>query len=77
MSKYTDDLEYVENIKFSQFYYPLLHYFKITLRNKINSFYAKKHGSNWLIKPPPTILKHNGTIITRINEIKGKYGASW
>ncbi|MFN8769252.1 MAG: hypothetical protein ACK5Z5_04070 [Neisseriaceae bacterium] len=75
MSKYKNDVEYVGNIKFSQFCYPLLHYFEITLRNKINSFYAKKYGSNWLITPP-SILKYDISVMTRINEIKEKYRTS-
>ncbi len=74
MSNYSDDVEYVENVKFSQFCYPLLHYFEITLRNKINCFYSKKYGTSWLINPPP-ILMHDSSIISRINEID-KYNTS-
>lgn len=71
MSKYRSDDEYVENVKFSQFCYPLLHYFEITLRNKINQFYSDKYGTNWLINPP-SILMNDLSTISRINEIKDK-----
>src|SRR5579863_4843426 len=74
MSNYSNDVEYVENVKFSQFCYPLLHYFEITLRNKINYFYSKKYGTSWLINQP-SILMHDSSIISRINEID-KYNTS-
>lgn len=71
MSRYKDDLEYVENIKFSQFHYPLLHYFEITFRNKINNFYTNNFGANWLISPP-SILGFDSSIIDHTNNIKNK-----
>jgi hypothetical protein len=71
MSKYSNELEYVENIKFSQFHYPLLHYFEITFRNKINRFYANHFGDNWLIELP-SILNFDASIVDRINEVKYK-----
>ncbi|MBP9742450.1 MAG: hypothetical protein KBD37_03735 [Burkholderiales bacterium] len=71
MSKYNDELEYVKNVKFSQFHYPLLHYFEITFRNKINGFYANNFGDNWLIELP-SILNFDKSIIDRVNDSKFK-----
>jgi hypothetical protein len=71
MSKYNNELEYVENIKFSQFHYPLLHYFEITFRNKINQFYVNNFGGNWLIDLP-SILNFDTSIVDRINDVKRK-----
>ena len=71
ISKYNNELEYVENIKFSQFCYPLLHYFEITLRNKINKFYANNFGDNWLIDLP-SILNFDASIVDRVSDIKLK-----
>lgn len=72
ISKYSDELEYVENIKFSQFHYPMLHYFEIAFRNKINRFYANNFGHNWLIELP-TILKFDVYIVDQINHVKHKF----
>lgn len=71
MSRYSDESEYIENIKFSQFHYPLLHYFEIIFRNKINRFYANNFGDSWLIELPSK-LNFDASIIDRVIEVRRK-----
>ncbi len=71
MSKYNNQLEYIENITFSQSCYPLLHYFEIIFRNKINQFYINEFSENWLINLPP-IFNTNLSVINRINDVRRK-----
>lgn len=49
MQNYVNLEEYINNIRYSQNFYPVLHLFEISLINKINIFYGNKFGQNWLV----------------------------
>ena len=69
ISTYKDNNEYVENIKVSQHFYPMLNCFEIALRNKINNFYIKGYGVDWLITPA-SVLTIDQAIVDRIGHVK-------
>lgn len=41
---------YLGNIRISQAFYPLLDFFEISLRNRINNFFVEDYGEDWLLK---------------------------
>lgn len=49
LTNYKDINEYIANVKYSQKLYPLLSFFEIGLRNKVNNFYISEFGNDWLV----------------------------
>ena len=41
--------KYLDNIRISQAFYPLLDFFEITLRNRINNVFIEDYGEDWLL----------------------------
>lgn len=53
LSRDEDDLailtRYVNNIKISEAFYPLLDFFEVSLRNRINNVLVEDYGDDWLL----------------------------
>lgn len=63
--------KYHRNIMLSEAMVPMLHYFEILLRNRVDKVIRKYYGENWLLKNP-SILKISDKDINKVSEIISK-----